>query len=654
MEQNNLFEKPASFEARFLETLLGPMIKNPLIAVTELVANSYDAGAKNVYITWPTSSEFADAKFEIQDDGVGLSEEKFSEIWSKINYDRLKNQKNIINVRDDNGNVIEKRTVYGKNGKGRLSGFCFNNHYYVTSSNDSKTFTYKVEKSLNNTSPFSLIHIDTSTIKSDSNISSGLKISTEIKNTKSLIEIDTLKEELGSRFISSPTFSIFINNKKLALTDLNKNFIHEAEIIFKGYKILLKLIECHKSDTSTRQHGIAWWVNKRLVGPVDWNMVDDIDGRRTVAKKYNLIIEANCLDDLGLVKSDWNSFKQNEPLWVELQDIIIPKINEMIETEERKKSRAKSNKILGSIFYETQELGRISREKVTKFIDTITLECPSLTNQTLVNLANILVNLEKSNSKYSLIQNLASTSPEQLDKLNSIVNNWGIDMAKIVLDEIESRLKTITQFEERVKIPGVKEVQDLQTLFNNGLWMFGASFESIEYSSNKAMTRVIKEVFKKNIKGSLNRPDYVIKEDDSTLGLYSTPKYDDETHDEIGTDKLVIVDLKTTGLHVGSQEKDQIWKYVKELEKFGAITKNTRVYGFILGDRIESGENSARKEWDGRVSIEPLLYNSLLGRAKNRMLKLSEKVSSAPVLQHYLKEENERLDSIYPYQRSLA
>ncbi|MEI1264935.1 ATP-binding protein, partial [Pseudomonas aeruginosa] len=65
-------------------------------------------------------------------------------------------------------------------------------------------------------------------------------------------------------------------------------------------------------------------------------------------------------------------------------------------------------------------------------------------------------------------------------------------------------------------------------------------------------------------KASLNRPDFVIRGDGST-GFYSLPSYN-EDNQEVGVGHLVIVDLKTTKLSLGSKEKEQIWKYVKELK----------------------------------------------------------------------------------------
>ncbi|WP_333660993.1 ATP-binding protein [Acinetobacter sp.] len=639
MSQQDLF---ASFAPRFMDNFLGAMGKDPIIAITELIANAWDARSKNVYIKWSVGKDLANPRFEIKDDGDGLSYDEFQKIWAKLNYDRIANQGEFVSLYDDLGNKLETRAVFGKNGKGRLSPFCFNDFYHITSIKNGNKFSCTVTRANDTEStPFSITDVKNNST-SEKN---GLYISTPISKISNLIDVDELRKELSARFIARPTFKIFVNETELTLNDIPSECVHTEQVEFKGHPITIKLIDTNKADTSTKQRGVAWWVQGRLVGDINWSFLknfDVFDQRSTAAKKLNLIIEADCLHTLDLVLPDWSNFNQNTELWREFEELMIPTIKNLMQNIFEKESLQKANKVLNAVRTESDKLGNFSKSKITAFVDETVRSCPSLTDKVLFNITNILINLEKSSNKFNLIQKLANISTEELDKLDSILEDWGVDMAKIILDEIEGRLKTIAEFEARTQIIGIKEVQELQTLFNNGLWMFGANFEAIDFSSNKGMSTVFKTLFNQNIKASKNRPDYVILPE-----AFSRPKFDDETHDEIGVDHVVIVDLKTTGLWLGSTEKDQIWKYVKELESKGSISKTTKVHGFILGDKIESGESSPRKEWNDNVVITPILYSTLLSRAKNRMLRLSDKVSSAPILKSHIKEEEQRLSEVY-------
>jgi hypothetical protein len=166
-------------------------------------------------------------------------------------------------------------------------------------------------------------------------------------------------------------------------------------------------------------------------------------------------------------------------------------------------------------------------------------------------------------SKYSIIQRLHSFSPDQLDNLDEIFADWSIDAAKIVLDELKTRLTIIGELENKVYNALTDELHDLQPLFKRALWIFGPEYETIEYTSNLGMRRVIQELFKGKVKGSRNRPDFAILPD-STVGLYSYPEYDKEGG-EIGVKRLAIVELKKPGVKVSTEQKAQCWKYVLEL-----------------------------------------------------------------------------------------
>jgi hypothetical protein len=156
------------------------------------------------------------------------------------------------------------------------------------------------------------------------------------------------------------------------------------------------------------------------------------------------------------------------------------------------------------------------------------------------------------------------------------------------------------------------------------------------------MTQVIREIFHNTVvAGSRNRPDFVVTTD-SSLGFYANSSYDETTGGENGISRLVIIELKKPSVPLGGAEKEQCWKYAKELLKKGLISNNTRVNCFLLGRTITPYENGVREE--GNVRIEPLTYDVILTRAKSRTHSLYEKVKGeAPFLQD---EEVTAIDAI--------
>jgi hypothetical protein len=60
--------------------------------------------------------------------------------------------------------------------------------------------------------------------------------------------------------------------------------------------------------------------------------------------------------------------------------------------------------------------------------------------------------LEKSRSGYAFLEKMSSLKPEDLDGWNSLIEDWAIDAARKVLDELKWRLELI----ERIRIDCVR------------------------------------------------------------------------------------------------------------------------------------------------------------------------------------------------------
>ena len=65
------------------------MSNDPLVSLTELVANAWDAGASKVDILIPDKSG---GLLSVIDDGTGMTREEFYERWMTLGYNRVKNQ----------------------------------------------------------------------------------------------------------------------------------------------------------------------------------------------------------------------------------------------------------------------------------------------------------------------------------------------------------------------------------------------------------------------------------------------------------------------------------------------------------------------------------------------------------------------------------
>lgn len=87
--ENKDYIQGTLFETDFLIRTLGNLAHQPDIALTELIANAWDAGATEVEIFIP---EKYGEILTIKDNGTGLTPDEFKNRWMKLGYNRLKYQ----------------------------------------------------------------------------------------------------------------------------------------------------------------------------------------------------------------------------------------------------------------------------------------------------------------------------------------------------------------------------------------------------------------------------------------------------------------------------------------------------------------------------------------------------------------------------------
>ena len=437
------------------------------------------------------------------------------------------------------------------------------------------------------------------------------------------------------RFLTDPNFAVRVDRQLVAFTDIRKGQIKEYNLDVDGVgSVQLIAIDTLKTDRTTRQHGVAWRVKTRLVGDCSWKghgREELIDGRRIAAKRFTFIIFADCLEKA--IAKDWSGFEENNEAFQKVAAVVYEKIDEFLTSVSDQDRRATLKKAREVNRDALNRLTIRQTEKWEKFVNQTHEACPSIGERELVTLSTVLANLEEAQSQYCLIHKLGELQPDQLDDLHKILADWTVDMAKVVLDEIQTRMLLIDELKRKVASKTTDEVQELQPLFKRGLWIFGPEFETIEFTANEGMTEVVNKLFhpEAEVKALRNRPDFAIVPDGSA-GLYSYPKYDTESAAEIGIERLVIVELKRPGIPISTDQKVQCWKYIKELYSLGLLQPFSSVRCFALGSEVDPLELHPRKEMKEQVWIWPLSYDTVLDRAKARMLKLYERVKEAPFM----------------------
>ncbi len=617
-KKSNTMFQGSLFEEDYLIRTLGALVHSPEIALTELVANAWDAGATRVEILIPDDYNL---KLVVEDNGTGLTKEQFENRWMRLGYNRIKHQgKNVIFP----PNVAGKRLAYGRNGVGRHGLLCFNNEYSVITNSGGIQSKFIISTKSEN-QPFIIKEY-----KFDKSTTFGTRL--EVIVTKNLPKPEKILEIISARFLHDPNFVISINNQTVPLEE-HSGLIDSTEIKVDDISLIAHFIDSQKSARSTLYQGIAFWQSNRLIGEPSWVVGSEvvIDGRTKFAKRYTVVIKTNDLAEY--IFEDWTGFKKVETM-DKVYAEVINYVNKMI-TEIAKDSIEETKQQIKSDFSsEFSNLTPLAKYEVNEAIEAITLAHPTAKPETISIAIEAIINLEKSRTGKELLVKLAKLSDDDISGLNSLLEKWSVRDALSVLDEIDNRISVIEAIRKLSKDEDVDELHILHPLVTSARWLFGPEFESAEYSSNRQLQSAVETVFKKKIGKEVfnnyrKRPDIVVL-NDSTASITGTEMFDNETG--LSTvNKVLIIELKRGKFKLTREERNQAQGYVEDFVNCGSLIGTPYIEAFVVGESfsekiqpISTVQNENKVEM-GKIRITT--FGQLVDTAEKRLFGLRQKLS---------------------------
>lgn len=610
-------EVPVRFGPDFLRDHAGRIMTDPRIALIELVSNSYDAGATDVNIQWPTAPG---DELRIEDNGHGMSAAEFDERWRTLSYKRTLKQG--IDVAFPKGISARPRRALGQHGKGRHGAFYFADKYEVETWRDGKVTIAYVRLTTGAEEPY---HCDVT----DGGTKDGHGTTIRVKDPVVTLTENDVRETIGSTFIIDPDFRIYVNDSQIELEDLAS--VTTSVVDVPGYEsVIVHHVDPERRNRTTHLKGITFWSRGKRVGQPSWSGLDQdgalLDGRTKEAKSYAFIAVVDQLHDQ--VKPNWTGFYATAKTQAVL-DAVTNHVRETVRGLMHDSRRERKKRAIAENRWIVKQLPIESQNVVGEFIDQLQETCPSLSEGDFLKTVEILAKLENARSGYDLLNQLNSCSPDDLDRWNAIMLRWTAKGAELVLSELERRLTLIADMQRIVHDKNTDELHELQPLFEKGLWIFGPEYDRVDFRSNRGMNEVIRRFFnvKTNERLSTNRPDFVALPDGS-IGSYASDSFDDKG-EVIGIDKALIVELKRGGFELTQKEVDQARDYALEIRKAGAVQKHSIINGYVLGETLAEELDVLTHGSPAYIYVFPITYDAILRRAHARTFQLHEKLRAA-------------------------
>jgi len=611
----------ALFEEDFVLRSLGKIGFDYEFALTELVANAWDAGAEKVRVTIPADMK---GMLTVEDDGHGMTSAQSR--WMKLNYNRSRSQGNAVQFPPERDGW--KRRAFGRNGVGRHGLLCFDDRYTVETWSGGALSTFVIGTQ-NQLSPFFIESETTGKRRGH-----GTRLIVEV--IKHLPKPDNIRTVLSARFLHDPQFIVEVNGSSVPLAEHEGLIKTERLDIAPGYSVVANVVDTTKSARTTRYQGIAFWVNRRLVGVPSWivGAASVIDGRSRFAKRFAIVIQG---DDVWAphVEPDWSRFKVDD-LTTALFNAVNVYAQQAVDTLSASFVEDNSEDALMRNREEFRVLPTGAKFEVAQFTRDLVKDQPGILPETLNKAVRAVIKLQAARNGVRLLDTILRLDDADLDGLDRILEQWSVQDALVVLDEIDARLSVITAIEKLGNDSGADELHTLHPLVTQARWLFGPEFDSPEYASNSTLRTVAAQVFqsRKEDTSFLNprkRPD-VVSLKDATVSVVGTDTFDSSAEHLCSVRDVLLIELKKGKSTIGRNEMNQAEGYVLEFLGHGALVGTPFFHAYVVGHALAKGLFPTKEIQDAgeRVAarIKATTYSQLTDTANRRLHGLKERIPS--------------------------
>ena len=224
------------FHGRIIDSLGIQMYQSPVAAVAELIANAWDADAKRVTVTLPSSLS-GNPKITVKDNGFGMTFEQCQARYLNVGRNRR--------IDEDTNNTLEGRPLLGRKGIGKFAGFGIAAVLEVDTTSRETGERTKFQLNLKDLRSDAYIGTEAKEVpvllksgpSEEMRVKSGTTVTLRELTLKRTPNEDSFGDSMARRFLIHQTadeFAVFVNNKALR----EDNALSGVEFDFPGdYKV---------------------------------------------------------------------------------------------------------------------------------------------------------------------------------------------------------------------------------------------------------------------------------------------------------------------------------------------------------------------------------------------------------------------------------
>ncbi len=442
---------------RTLEHLGVQMYKRRDVAIAELVANSWDAGAKNVYITVPKPEDYypASSAITITDDGAGMDEDQVQDEYLVVGRNR----------RRAGSDRVQGRRVMGRKGIGKLAGFGIASKMTIVTwkEGESTQLTLDLNDLKREAGQTAIVPIEglIGPAPTDAYANGTRVILTDLKH-KTALDLDGLRQALARRFSRTARgeMRVFVNGEPVGepALDLEARYPvdgeYERATLADGSEVQYYYAFSRTVIQSSQLRGFTVYVREKTAQapPFFFNVEGTASGQHGTRYLTGVIV-ADFLDEGTDDESDLISTDRQEIDWED--ERVTPFYEwggELTRRVLREWANRKAKQTERQVLEDPKLRDRIerldppSRQQALKLIGELGKADPS--PERTPYLVDALVRAYEYRHFHDVVQSIeaAGDDPEQLQILLSCLSDWKVMESRAILEIVKGRIDIIDKF----------------------------------------------------------------------------------------------------------------------------------------------------------------------------------------------------------------
>lgn len=611
-----------SLNRRYKMTVAGQLFKHlglqmyagAVPAISEFISNSYDAMARNVWVTIPTGQSIQpDDQIIVEDDGHGMSYKECNSFYLHVGRNRRSRQSEWTNEYKG----LAPRKVQGRKGIGKLAGFGIANIIDVRTIRKSEISHFRLDfQDLTKSSEFA----DNEGYEPDplpedgeeTNEHQGTKITlSRLKISKQIKEED-FKESLARRLlVLDDDFNVYVNEEMVTRQEIPFQFRFpenpkewETAELANGQQIEWWAGFCRNTIQIEEQRGFVVYVRGKLAQtPWFFDLSGGVWGQHGM-QYLTGEVKADFLDDnIDLISTDRGTVRWEDPMAVPLKEWGRENVKKLLETwaGKRRKEKTKSPEII-QYLKKAEKLPDKERKAFNSAVDLI-CSIPHLDKDKdgkdiTHEFVKVMYNAMTNRTFFEAIKSLNAASAEDVAHFSEILSEWDIMEAVSIAHVFKGRLEIIRTFKQMIE-EKVREKPDMQDYLRSHPWLIDPSWTMLEHE--KTLDKLIRE----NLKLSSSGKD----EGRQRLDFFCLGDRNE---------KAYVVEAKRPGLMVGKKELSKLVEYVTflrtELQDQSTDSKYGRrlIKGMLIADRVRPEDEQYLKVLTDSGALDRRTWKSLL------------------------------------------